>query len=183
MKTKELIKRLQEADPTGETECSIGNYAIEDVYNESAYYDGCLQIVEVDSNGYEISMSRKHDGRKIVIEYYDLARILLDNPDFPIEYSEKTEKYRERDDERRDYARRALKLAEISIFKDWLKKSGAEVKDESVESIFDSLGLSRNNPLPSGDGCYYDKRLAEWSDRFEVTPHDYDTIIRPKKKS
>lgn len=52
MKTKDLIKLLMEEDPTGEIECCIDNQDIEEISWESAYYDGCLQIVKRDENEY-----------------------------------------------------------------------------------------------------------------------------------
>lgn len=48
MKTKELIRLLQEADPTGEEEVCVNNEDILDVGTEPAYWDGTLQILERD---------------------------------------------------------------------------------------------------------------------------------------
>lgn len=45
MKTKELIRRLQEEDPTGEVECCVGNVDIHFVSSEPAYWDGPLQVL------------------------------------------------------------------------------------------------------------------------------------------
>jgi len=50
MKTKEFIRRLQEADPTGEVECCVGNLDIYFVTQEPSYYDGPLQVLVHDES-------------------------------------------------------------------------------------------------------------------------------------
>lgn len=44
MKTKELIKKLMEADPSGEIECCINNLDIHFVRLDPASYVGALQV-------------------------------------------------------------------------------------------------------------------------------------------
>lgn len=48
MKTKKLIKLLQDIDPSGEIECCIANRDIYFVEKLPSYYDGTLQILERD---------------------------------------------------------------------------------------------------------------------------------------
>jgi len=48
MKTKELIRQLQEQDPTGEAECCINNQDIHFVEALPAYYDGALEVLTRD---------------------------------------------------------------------------------------------------------------------------------------
>ncbi len=45
MKTGELIRLLQEADPSGEVECCIDNHDIYSVELWPAFYDGALEIL------------------------------------------------------------------------------------------------------------------------------------------
>lgn len=97
MKTKELIKRLQEADPSGEVEVCVGNEDILFVAKAPAYYDGCFQVLQRDPSlepyynvrGVEIRSS----GEKLVIYPHGLEWALIDNPDMPVsfdsEYSKK----------------------------------------------------------------------------------------------
>jgi len=49
MKTKELIRRLQNADPTGELECCVGNIDIYYVDVLPPYYDGAQEILVHDN--------------------------------------------------------------------------------------------------------------------------------------
>ena len=48
MKVKDLIKQLQELDPTGEIEVCVGNSDIIDISLFPAYYDGYLQVLKKD---------------------------------------------------------------------------------------------------------------------------------------
>jgi len=108
MKTKELIRQLQEADPSGELECAIGgNIDIMSVYEMPAYYDGYLEILERDHSKdpyYNVSggiITGK--GQKIKIEGYSIEDAILDDADFPVKfigehcdrYRKSVEKYRE----------------------------------------------------------------------------------------
>lgn len=107
MKTKELIKQLQEADPSGELECAIGgNIDIFAVYVTPAYYDGYLEILERDHSQdpyYNVCGGIiTGEGDKVKIEAYSIEDAILDNIDLPVNiigdsqgwYRERVEKYR-----------------------------------------------------------------------------------------
>lgn len=85
MKTKELIRKLQEADPTGEEECVIGNQDILYVERLPAYYDGpCQRLIRDGNNitGVEIRIS----GFKVSIVSHGVDDVFLDDPDTPVTY-------------------------------------------------------------------------------------------------
>jgi len=90
MKTKELIKRLQEADPSGELECCVGNADIYFCHVEPAYWDGCLQVLKRDPklepyyNLTGVKFTTK--GNKVQIEVVDFETLLLDVEDAEVEY-------------------------------------------------------------------------------------------------
>ena len=90
MKTKELIKRLQEVDPTGETEVCVGNEDILFVAREPAYYDGCFQVLDRDpaKEPYYnvIGVEIRANGDKIVIQPHGLNWVLIDHPDMPVKF-------------------------------------------------------------------------------------------------
>jgi hypothetical protein len=103
MKTKTLIKLLQEADPTGEEEVCVGNQDILCVEQEPAYYDGCLQVLERDESKecYNVTGVRYvRDGNKISITPYGVVDAIWDNPEVPVDcigierYEEKVAKTR-----------------------------------------------------------------------------------------
>ena len=89
MKTKELIRRLQEADPAGEEECVVGNHDIFFVENLPAYYDGRRQQLVRDPSKapyYDVVGARiTGTGRKVQIHTLSVADALENNPDMPVE--------------------------------------------------------------------------------------------------
>jgi len=100
MKTKEVIRLLQKADPTGEEEVSVGNQDVYDVAREPAYWDGCLQVLQRDEslNCYNVIGAKyTSEGVKIVISPLGIDRALWENPDLPVEYEgDLADDYKER---------------------------------------------------------------------------------------
>jgi len=89
LKTKELIRQLQEADPSGELECAIGgNVDIISVYALPAYYDGYLEILERDHSKdpyYNICGAIiTGEGSKVRIDPYSVEDAIFDNVDLPV---------------------------------------------------------------------------------------------------
>ena len=98
MKTKELIKRLQEADPSGETDVCVGNEDILFVAREPGYYDGCFQVLDRDpaKEPYYnvVGVEIKAESDKIVIHPHGLSWVLIDHPEMPVKFdSEYAEKH------------------------------------------------------------------------------------------
>lgn len=87
MKTKELIKLLQEEDPEGTCDVAVGNLPITFIERLPYYYDGRLQFIEMNSNNKPIRAGWKTDCSKIQIHYTNIEKILLDHPELPIETS------------------------------------------------------------------------------------------------
>jgi hypothetical protein len=88
VKTRELIRQLQEADPSGELECCVGNHDIHFVERWPAFYDGALQILVRDPNksGYNIVGGIVQcSGEKVQIHTLSLEDCLFEQLDFPIE--------------------------------------------------------------------------------------------------
>jgi len=87
MKTKELIKQLQECDPTGEVEVVCDGGDIFTVINLPAYYDGSLKVLIRDDTlkpYYDvIGMREIREGRKVILQGMDLQDICwdIDNPE------------------------------------------------------------------------------------------------------
>lgn len=90
MKTSELIRRLQEADPSGDLEAAVGNHDILFVARTPAYYDGDLQVLVRDpaeAPHYNVVGARiVRSGDKVCIESHSIADALSENPDLPVEY-------------------------------------------------------------------------------------------------
>lgn len=92
MKTKELIRQLQEADPTGEIECCVGNADIHFVQRLPAYYDGTLEVLVRDPEKRPfcdiVSGKRVSTGQKVNIHFMPIADAISEWPDFQVDYSE-----------------------------------------------------------------------------------------------
>lgn len=92
MKTKELIRRLQEEDPEGEAECCIGNADILFVEKVPAFYDGRLQVLIRDEKlkpFYDVVGAKiTGHGEKVFIVKHSIEDMLLDDPELPVDLSE-----------------------------------------------------------------------------------------------
>ena len=92
MKTNELIRQLQEADPSGEEQVSVGNVAIWDVSKEPSYYDGCQQVLKLDPEAkyYNvIGAEIRGYGDKIVINSLSIKGAMWNKIDIPVTYDGK----------------------------------------------------------------------------------------------
>ena len=121
MKGKELIKQLQEADPTGEIEVCTGNADIWDVTVEPAYYDGALQVIDRDSDNRPILGRRVRSGQKVSLSPIRIEDA-LEYPDFKIEYQTETDRqrYEKIDLEARRHDREIDFGVEMDIFASWV---------------------------------------------------------------
>jgi len=92
MKTKELIRQLNIADPTGEEEVCVGNADILFVESEPAYYDGHLQVLIRDTtkDPYYNVVGAKYvgKGKKVCIKYHSIESAIMENPELPVDFSE-----------------------------------------------------------------------------------------------
>lgn len=110
MKTKDLIARLNEIDPTGEGEVCVGNEDVYTVVAKPCYWDGCQQILERDDTipYYNVIGARyRSSGTKICIEPLSVEDAIGSDPELPVTYeSEYTRnKYQERVDKWRQEVR------------------------------------------------------------------------------
>jgi hypothetical protein len=106
MKTKELIRLLKKADPSGEEECCVENQDIFSVEPWPAYYDGRLQVLSRDPKikpFYNVVSGKYVDkGTKIMITPLSIEDAIFENPELPVDipdgdtyHKNKVEKYRE----------------------------------------------------------------------------------------
>ena len=136
MKTKELIRRLQEADPGGELECCVGNVDIYYIDILPSYYDGCLQILEYDEKLRDkcfsiVGARREESGSKIMLVPYSIREAISDDPDFPVSYTEYSTKHYKKHD---DIYREEMKI-ENEQFKQNLERNdqmSTQITDKNV---------------------------------------------------
>ena len=88
MKTKNLIKLLQEVDPSGEMDCVVNNIDIFTAYGVVSYWDGSKQLLVRDESKkpyYDVvGAEYRSDGWKVQIETMSIKNAMLDNPDLPV---------------------------------------------------------------------------------------------------
>ena len=112
MKTKELIKHLQDADPTGELDVTVGKNPIIYVDVEPYYYDG--RYLRINGN-YE-SLEYPVGGHHVMI--VDICRdsIIFDYPDIPF-VGDVPEWYLNKIIEERQYAKELYEKFDIEYNK------------------------------------------------------------------
>ena len=100
MKTKELIRQLQEADPSGEEEVCVDNVDIHFIETLPAYYDGKSQVLirDRDCQYYNITGAKyRRNGLKVQIHSLSIVDALSnlgsreEAEEFKIDYSELAE--------------------------------------------------------------------------------------------
>ena len=89
MKTAELIRRLQEADPSGDLDVVVGCEDILFIESLPSYYDGPKHLLVRDpakAPYYDVVGGLiSYEGEKIKIHCHMLEDALANNPDLPIE--------------------------------------------------------------------------------------------------
>lgn len=196
MKTKDLIAALQQADPSGEEECCIGNADIHFVENIPAYYDGALQILVRDPilrPYFDVVGARfVRGGRKVKIHYLTISDLVWDRPETVIDYSELSEdqqkRYKENHAKIREESLKMEENLECGHFINWFKGKAIELIDDfedwDMVKEFYRNNLSRNVPFPENirtlNASYVDRRFAQWDMEFEVYFDGLDLKIRKK---
>ena len=85
MKTSELIKLLQDADPKDECRVCIGNCPVKEVQRDVFYWDGREEYVLRDENDQVIKVGFPDSGDKINIHRDSIDEALMDNPEAEID--------------------------------------------------------------------------------------------------
>jgi hypothetical protein len=160
MKTKDVIKLLQQADPTGEVEVCVGNVDIHCIYQEEAYYDGALQVLIRDDNkqGYNITGGKYvRKGNKVQIIPLSITDIVWnedDGPEVTIDYSELSEYQAERAKKIHESIRKKNKEiineVNLEIFQDWVKKKALILSPAELEDVD---GLAKDFFLNNDVNC------------------------------
>jgi len=182
MKTKEVIRQLLEADPTGEEEVSVGNCDIYYVDSIPSYYDGNQKILIRDEskNCYNVvGVKVREAGRKIVINTLSLEDALYTDPNLPVDLSELSPVSRQRYEEFLENTRKEVEEMEVSLhklsFTQWAEKvlkvdKLSETQHQNVMNSYDELGLYHKDSdgFSSIGSSIRDKENADWSEKFYV---------------
>lgn len=185
MKTKELIRQLQEADPSGEVEVCVGNVDIHFVDIEPAYYDGTLQVLKRDESKspYYNIVGGKYcrTGSKVVLHTLSISDAIANGGDFEVDYSELSDERREATKKAHDGIRSFMDNMkydhELEHFQRWAMDK-AKVLTEDLEDFRDRVrfffekNVSPDDELPEGGvpmGYSYNTcREKQWEEKFKV---------------
>lgn len=184
MKTKEVIRQLQEADPTGEEHVTVENVDIFYIESLPAYYDGAAQqLIRDESNPYyNVTGARfKRAGKKIQIVTHSIRYAIEQNPDLPIDYSElpsdRQQQVKEAHDGVRQNTRDIERQLSLGYFTDWLieKATGLTEDLENVKEYareFYDANITPNDPMPEDiihlPLSWLDRRRAQWDREIKV---------------
>jgi hypothetical protein len=189
MKTKELIRLLQEEDPTGEEEVCVGNVDIHFVESLPAYYDGAAQVLEWEETKWGrryVSGKYVRSGTKIQIHTLSIQDAISYREDgFTVDYSELSADQRERTKKAHDALREWMRDMHVQHerehFLKWAKAIAETITADTEEfgrdakSFFDAH-VSPKDPLPDGGvplgESYHSTREKQWVERFEITATD-----------
>ena len=201
MKTKDLIKALQEEDPSGEMECVVGNHSVVGVWTDPAYWDGCMQVVERDPATQRYKARITSSGHKVVLWVMGAIDVIENYPEAEVKIevgnAEKQADYEKMIENARRTIRKIERDVELSLFQGHvlkvLKEEGFEYEEENVkaaaEAFFCSAHISRNDPIPqdilehrtttySGGKAYEtipsyaSMRSEQWRRQFRVSSDD-----------
>lgn len=132
MKVKELIRQLQELDPTGEIEVNGWAGDIHFADRTPYYYDGYVYTLIKDQDGcvkgMEIGSPTNQD--KIILHELDIEDVLLDDPELPI-IIHIDGQARERYEQKVDKARQAMRQIKEEVDR--------ELKDAKWKEDMDSF--------------------------------------------
>jgi hypothetical protein len=142
MKTKELIRQLQEADPTGEVEVTAAGADIYYAASAPAYWDGPHFILQHDpakvGRCYSIIGGRiNYEGMKVKLHLVAWDDVLLDHPDAPIEVSEH---------------RKAQWVDDIEKQRVWVKNLQAEIEEDEKIRVAGGKPPRRAIAYEDGEG-------------------------------
>ena len=76
MKTKDLIKRLHECDPSGELDVCVDNEDINSVHAMEAYYDGKLQVLLLQLQSGGVGLNLQHFSKVIFMSPWWTAALM-----------------------------------------------------------------------------------------------------------
>jgi hypothetical protein len=85
LKTRELIRLLEQADPSGDLECCFQNHDINFIDVVPASHDGALELLHrSDTDKRIVSGTITTSGKKVRIHPLSIEDILYDQPKFDI---------------------------------------------------------------------------------------------------
>lgn len=207
MKTKEVIKLLQEEDPSGELECCVGNADIYYIETLPCYYDGCQQVLIRDPNNkYYNVIGAKFigHGTKINIRTLSISDAIFNDENLPVEYDADYSKrhYEKWVDRQKEQAKEIKEDVEKRTFIEYCKNRFSKEDEmfdfsdieESAGKFYDEQ-MSYKDKMPDDIknlkiktdygfcyGSHNDKRFAQWDREITMELIDGKITLKKEKK-
>ena len=157
MKTKELIRLLQEADPEGEFECCVDNIDIHFVEPNPVYWDGHMQKLIRDESKkpyFDIVGAEYATGTKLNIRTFSISDGIENDYEFPVDYSNlssnKAEYYKTSHNKEREQMIGVLDRVHRHAFYEYINRKKVHnpfVTREEANKLYDELGLHFEDKL------------------------------------
>jgi len=185
MISSEVIRMLQEADPTGQKEVCVNNMDIQFIETQPAYYDGSLQVLQRDSTkkGYNIVGGKYlRSGDKVVIHTLSIHDAIGYDPDIQVDYSELPESLAEITQNAHEQLRFFCRTLDFNMeqgeFVEWallqasnLTSDIEEVKD--LAKAFYQNHFSPSDPVKIKEGnSRRQARHQQWEQQCQVVLND-----------
>jgi hypothetical protein len=181
MKTKDLIKILQESDPSGELQVCIDNKDIHYIIGVPAYYDGCAEVLIHDDKDNLIGAKYISDGTKIQIKPLSIQDAIFNEEELTVEYETQYARnhYEKHVEKYREQAIDIKEKAECSLFLEYLKNKLGDF-DVLIAEKFYFNNLSYTDTL---DGClnynesWRDRRFKQWEKNITIEGKYHDLVL------
>jgi uncharacterized lipoprotein YehR (DUF1307 family) len=185
MKSKEVIKLLQELDPTGEIEVCVGNIDIHFIDRLPAYYDGTLQVLQRDDSkqGYDIVGAKYcRKGDKLCIYPFSISDAIIQDSSIIVDYSELNNDTREQLEKQHNELREWYKNIENSMdreyFVNWAMNEANKLtvdldyfKDE-VKAFAEKITFSGLVTKVEQGESYHSMLIKLFSTKYEIVIED-----------
>ncbi len=159
MKVKDLIKQLNELDPTGEINVCVGNVDIYFLSKQPAYYDGAYQQLirdPIKAPYYDV-VGGKYIKEGYKIQIYTLPiESILEDPKAVVDYSQlgpEALSYEESDNKTKEEWNKIHYECELNIFSEWCKEQAVKITgnpiDEYIIKDFFKTYYIKDKPLPT----------------------------------
>lgn len=182
MKTKDLIAALQEADPTGEVECCVGNADIHCVYQEAAYWDGCLQVLIHDpaKKPYYDIIGGKYvaSGNKVVIRPLSISDAIFNDENLPVYYEgmseQKQQDYQKMVQDRRNQTKSICNDVEREFFVQYITEKYCQHDDFELDDIKIAAGKFYDENMDYKDSMPED--ILKGKKKENISGQDYEVV-------
>jgi hypothetical protein len=192
MKTKDLIRKLQEEDPSGEEHVCVGNVDIGFISKEPAYYDGAAQVILYNEKGEIVGGKYKRSGNKIQVHLRRFSDLIWDRKEgFMVDYSElssdRQEAYKENHQKIVKSSKDLDYEIELEYFVKHIKERAEKIMDDDEHEVADvakafyDANLNPYIPIPDDipiiGESWLSRKSIQWGREIKVEYMDNELKI------